>query len=41
MAVLARACGHERLSDLDVDDLTTFDRELHHLAGIPYGGLTP
>lgn len=22
------------------DDLTTFDRELHHLAGIPYGGLS-
>ena len=41
MAVLARACGHERLNDFTLDDLTTFDRELHHLAGIPYGGLTP
>ena len=41
MAVLARACGHERLSDLSLDDLTTFDRDLHHLAGVPYGGLEP
>jgi glutamate synthase domain-containing protein 2 len=40
MTVLARACGHTRLDQLCVDDLTTFDREMHHLAGIPYGGLT-
>jgi glutamate synthase domain-containing protein 2 len=44
MTVLARACDLSRLSrlsDLSHDDLTTFDRELRHLAGIPYGGLTP
>jgi len=41
MAVLARACGHHHLSELGLDDLTTFDREMHHLAGIPYGGLHP
>lgn len=41
MSVLARACGHDRLSDFSLDDLTTFDREMHHLAGVPYGGLTP
>jgi glutamate synthase domain-containing protein 2 len=41
MTVLARACGHTRLDQLCLDDLTTFDREMHHLAGIPYGGLTP
>lgn len=41
MAVLARACGHSRLSDLSLDDLTTFDRELHHLAGVPYAGVLP
>lgn len=39
MTVLARACGHERLADFSVADLTTFDRDLHHLAGVPYGGL--
>jgi len=41
MTVLARACGHTHLNQLDIGDLTTFDREMHHLAGIPYGGLTP
>jgi glutamate synthase domain-containing protein 2 len=41
MAVLTRACGHRHLSELCLDDLTTFDRELHHLAGVPYGGLHP
>jgi methylamine---glutamate N-methyltransferase subunit C len=41
MTVLARACGHARLSELCLDDLTTFDREMHHLAGIPYGGFQP
>ncbi len=41
MVVLARACGRERLSDFDLSDLTTFDRELTHLAGVPYGGLAP
>ncbi|MFZ4719398.1 MAG: glutamate synthase-related protein [Ilumatobacteraceae bacterium] len=41
MTVLARACGHSHLSELCLDDLTTFDREMHHLAGIPYGGLHP
>ncbi len=41
MTVLARACGHHHVSELCLDDLTTFDREMHHLAGIPYGGLLP
>jgi glutamate synthase domain-containing protein 2/nitrite reductase/ring-hydroxylating ferredoxin subunit len=41
VAVLARACGHERLADLSIEDLTTFDRDVHHLTGIPYGGVNP
>ena len=41
MTVLARACGHRRLDELGIEDLTTFDRELHHLAGVPYGGVHP
>jgi glutamate synthase domain-containing protein 2/nitrite reductase/ring-hydroxylating ferredoxin subunit len=41
MTVLAGACGHRHLSELTLDDLTTFDREMHHLAGVPYGGLIP
>ena len=39
MSVLARACGHRSLSDFTVDDLTTFDRDMASLAGIPYGGV--
>jgi glutamate synthase domain-containing protein 2 len=41
MQVLARACGHHHLRELCLDDLTTFDREVHHLAGIPFGGVQP
>ncbi len=41
MAVLARACGHDRLDQFDIDDLTTFDREVHHLTGVAYGGVLP
>ncbi len=41
MAVMARACGHAKLSEFALDDLTTFDRDLHHLTGVPYGGILP
>lgn len=40
MAVLARACGHHRLDQFSLDDLTTFDRDMAHLAGVPYGGIS-
>jgi len=40
MAVLARACGHSDLAEFCTDDLTTFDREMAHLTGISYGGVT-
>lgn len=40
MSVLARACGHTNLSEFCTDDLTTFDREMAHLTGIAYGGVT-
>ncbi len=39
MCVLARACGHARLSDFTLDDLTTYSREIAELAGIPYAGV--
>ncbi|MDK1010717.1 MAG: glutamate synthase-related protein [Actinomycetota bacterium] len=39
MTVLARACGHRSLRDFTIDDLTTFDRDMAALAGIPYGGV--
>jgi glutamate synthase domain-containing protein 2/nitrite reductase/ring-hydroxylating ferredoxin subunit len=41
IGVLAGACGHHRLSDLNPDDLTTFDRDLHHLSGVAYAGVNP
>ena len=39
MQVLARACGHDHLSAVRPDDLTTFDRDMAHLTGIAYGGV--
>jgi nitrite reductase/ring-hydroxylating ferredoxin subunit len=41
MQVLARACGHSHLNQFSPDDLVTFDREMAHLAGIAYAGVTP
>ena len=40
MQVMARACGHDHLNQLCPDDLTTWDREMAHLTGIAYGGLS-
>ena len=39
MKILARACGHRSLSEFDINDLTTFKREMSDLAGIPFGGV--
>ena len=41
MQVMARACGHQRLSELCMDDLTTWKRDIAHLTGVPYAGVTP
>jgi len=40
MKVMARACGHDHLNKLYIDDLTTFDREIAHLTGIDYAGVS-
>lgn len=40
MQVMARACGHDHLGGFCLDDLTTFDRDMALLAGVPYGGVT-
>ena len=40
MQVMARACGHDYLNQFCIDDLTTWDREMAHLTGIAYGGLS-
>jgi len=41
MRVMARACGHRHLNQFSLDDLTTWKREVHHLTGIEYGGVSP
>jgi glutamate synthase domain-containing protein 2 len=40
MQVMARACGHSHLNQLSVDDLTTWKRDMAHLTGIRYGGVS-
>jgi len=40
MKVMARGCGHDHLNKFCIDDLTTWNRELAHLAGIAYGGIS-
>ena len=40
MQVMARACGHDHLNRFCIDDLTTWDREMAHLTGIAYGGVS-
>ncbi len=38
MCVLARACGHSTLSDLNPNDTTAWKKEMAELAGIRWGG---
>ena len=40
MQVMARACGHDHLNKFCIDDLTSWDREMSHLTGIAYGGVS-
>jgi glutamate synthase domain-containing protein 2/nitrite reductase/ring-hydroxylating ferredoxin subunit len=39
MQVMARACGHDHLSKFNVEDLTTWKREMAALSGVAYGGV--
>ena len=41
MQVLARACGHDHLGGFTPEDLTTWKRDIAHLTGIRYAGVTP
>jgi glutamate synthase domain-containing protein 2/nitrite reductase/ring-hydroxylating ferredoxin subunit len=40
MQLLARACGHDSLSGLNVNDLTTFKRDMADLSGVAFGGVS-
>jgi glutamate synthase domain-containing protein 2/CDGSH-type Zn-finger protein len=39
MNVMARACGHDRLSQFCMKDITTWKREMSELSGIQFAGL--
>jgi glutamate synthase domain-containing protein 2 len=39
MQVMARACGHDSLSKLNIDDLSTWHREMALLSGVRYAGV--
>jgi glutamate synthase domain-containing protein 2 len=41
MKVMARACGHTRLADFRIQDLTTWKRDISYLTGVMYGGVVP
>jgi len=38
MKVLTRACGHTSLNQLNIDDLTTWKRDISDLTGVHFGG---
>ncbi len=40
MQVMARACGHNQLSHFNVDDLTTWKKEMAELTGIRFAGVS-
>ncbi|MGM0544067.1 MAG: glutamate synthase-related protein [Pseudomonadota bacterium] len=39
MQVMARACGHAKLSDFNPDDLATWNRDMARLSGINFAGV--
>jgi len=36
---MARACGHDHLSQFTLDDITTWKPEMADLSGIAYAGI--
>lgn len=38
--VIARACGHHQVQNFNVNDLTTFNYDMHRLSGIAYSGIS-
>ena len=40
MTVLARACGHNSLSQMEARDITTWKKDMAELSGIQYGGMS-
>ncbi|MEH6547439.1 MAG: glutamate synthase-related protein, partial [Sneathiella sp.] len=40
MQVMARACGHDHLSEFSIDDLTCWKKDMADLSGIGFGGMS-
>jgi len=40
MRVMPRPCDHDHLNQFCVDDLTTWNRDMAHLSGVAYGGVS-
>ena len=40
MKVVARAAGHRHLSEFNIDDLTSFKKDMCDLTGVAYGGVS-
>jgi len=41
MKVISRSIGHDELIKMNMDDLSTFNYEMHKLTGIQYAGINP
>lgn len=39
LKVIARSCGHDHVNQFNFNDLSTYNREMHYLTGIPYAGV--
>lgn len=39
MQVMARACGHDHLDQFNVNDLSTWKKEMTELSGVPFSGV--
>jgi len=37
---MARAAGHRHLSEFNIEDLTTFKKDMAQLTGVAYGGVS-
>lgn len=37
--VIARSCGYDNIAKFNHSDLSTYDRDIHHLTGINYAGI--
>ncbi len=39
MQVMARACGHDHVNKFNIDDLTTWKKDMSEISGVPFGGM--